>query len=395
MRFTAALVVVSCVFGCEASLDTSLDHKECSASGECLPGYTCNSEGMCVKHESQREHPDSAADGGGRDSGPEPTTCENGSLCDDACVDTATDPSNCGSCGRQCPSSQHGRATCNAGQCAFECASGYADCDDGCYATAGDPKHCGSCDNSCTPPPGGNVTCEAGRCVVRCQPGFTLCDNQCVRTDVDFGHCGRCETSCGDDQRCSEGQCVLSCPSGTRECARSCVDVQREVEHCGACGQACQAPPGSRPVCQAGKCTVQCDQGRVVCGETCVDPQTDVANCGACGKACPAPPEHAASVCDRGQCLKRCDMGYTDCGGQCVNDASVQMAMMAGLGTLGVCEAQTALMARASCQAMGQTMRYCGGSCVNVSGDTKNCGACGRTCGFFQWCVLGICITPR
>jgi hypothetical protein len=31
----------------------------------------------------------------------------------------------------------------------------------------------------------------------------------------------------------------------------------------------------------------------------------------------------------------------------------------------------------------------CGGSCVNTSNDTMNCGGCGKTCAV---CLLGLCL---
>jgi len=84
-------------------------------------------------------------------------TCPVGSTgtthCGATCVNTDTDPANCGGCGVTC-AGPNGLGTCNAGVCA--CAAGFADCNglsaDGCEANlARDPQHCGTCATHCTP----------------------------------------------------------------------------------------------------------------------------------------------------------------------------------------------------------------------------------------------------
>lgn len=47
-------------------------------------------------------------------------------LCGDMCVDTATDPANCGECGEACPIPENAEALCAMGECGFSCLAGYS-----------------------------------------------------------------------------------------------------------------------------------------------------------------------------------------------------------------------------------------------------------------------------
>lgn len=54
---------------------------------------------------------------------------------------------------QECPTGDHGAATCINGVCGFQCSEGFADCDDspGCEASTTDDKnHCGTCDTKCS-----------------------------------------------------------------------------------------------------------------------------------------------------------------------------------------------------------------------------------------------------
>jgi len=39
----------------------------------------------------------------------------------------------------------------------------------------------------------------------------------------------------------------------------------------------------------------------------------------------------------------------------------------------------------------GPETNSCGGLCVDVLTDTRNCGGCGKVCPAFQFCVNGTC----
>ena len=45
----------------------------------------------------------------------------------DTCVDTKSNPGNCGSCGHACPAVPHGTPLCLGGTCSFVCVSAGVD----------------------------------------------------------------------------------------------------------------------------------------------------------------------------------------------------------------------------------------------------------------------------
>ncbi|MBX3218060.1 MAG: hypothetical protein KF850_39000 [Labilithrix sp.] len=100
-------------------------------------------------------------------------------LCNNRCVDVATDVFHCGSCGAQCEdftggiivgaSGKTSVATCVYGTCALTCVAGRADCNgnrlDGCETnTNNDPQNCGGCGAVCDAVAG--QACVGGRCAV-------------------------------------------------------------------------------------------------------------------------------------------------------------------------------------------------------------------------------------
>jgi hypothetical protein len=104
------------------------------------------------------------------DAGPAdvPPTCSGGlTWCGDACVDTGSDLSNCGECGRACAAPLHAAARCTDGGCAYDCESGYVELAGRCVAFGGAYLHaeCGAGGVCRNPNP------FTGGC--GCPPGFT------------------------------------------------------------------------------------------------------------------------------------------------------------------------------------------------------------------------------
>ncbi len=76
--------------------------------------------------------------------------------CAGTCVDTTTDPVNCGGCDQMCGSAQQ----CAASQCSNICAAPKMTCGDQCIDPATDPDHCGSCGMACK----SDEMCTASTC---------------------------------------------------------------------------------------------------------------------------------------------------------------------------------------------------------------------------------------
>lgn len=414
-RTSIAGALLAAIVGgaCSASIDTNLENKSCSAERECLPGWVCSRDNLCVERDdtgssSSRSTGSTESGSSGETSGPRVSTqtgaraadggveategdelaCDAGTSCEGRCVDVAIDPRNCGTCGQQCEQPLHGEAVCIDGMCQIACDPEHTKCDRKCVRLDQDPSHCGSCNNSCATPFGGRGVCD-GSCDVECNPGLTLCGDTCVWLLVDAANCGTCGRVCPADEQCGGGECVGMCAAPSTQCDRSCVDLASDPIHCGECGNACTAPENQVGVCLAGECGAQCATGRTSCDGNCVDLQNDALNCGACGATCPQPPR-ATPYCSMGLCEIACEAGYEPCDGQCVSRSIVQTARQAGFGDLGVCAALAALQAGMCLQA--EDARWCDRGCVNVRTDESHCGYCNRACDEGQSCWGGRCI---
>jgi hypothetical protein len=136
----------------------------------------------------------------GADAGIDAGGCPAGqTLCGGRCVDTRSDPANCGTCGNVCTGGQ----VCSAGACMRgSCPTGTTDCSGACVDTQTSVTNCGACGRAC---PAGQA-CVSGRCV--CTSGTTLCGGTCVNTATDPANCGACGRACSAGTMCSGGSCV-------------------------------------------------------------------------------------------------------------------------------------------------------------------------------------------
>lgn len=99
-----------------------------------------------------------SVDGSAPDSGTIVSCTGGDTACGATCANLATDPNNCGSCGKVCPPDAK---FCASSTCVASCPNGTTDCSNACVTTATDPKNCGSCGNDCTKQ--GKI-CTAGSC---------------------------------------------------------------------------------------------------------------------------------------------------------------------------------------------------------------------------------------
>jgi hypothetical protein len=80
-----------------------------------------------------------------------------------------------------CPGTTNGFATCSAGTCGLACNSGYSMCGGRCLNTSSDPNNCGGCGIVCPVTGWGAVpTCSAGYCGYDCGLYIDCFNGSCV-----------------------------------------------------------------------------------------------------------------------------------------------------------------------------------------------------------------------
>ena len=230
----------------------------CAACGEVPHGKATCFHGACLVEACETGYRD--ANGifqDGCEYACSPTGAETCNGIDDDCdgrtdedFDLLHDASNCGNCGRACPSAPHAEAVCNQGHCSLQCQEGWYDnngdltdgCEsDHCEISAGGEEICDLRDNDCdgdtdegfdkdlptscgpfcenceAQMPGAEVACHQGHCdLVACQPGHHDLDqdpaNGCEYACIVQGE----ETCNGTDDDCNgltdEGL-TCSCPA--------------------------------------------------------------------------------------------------------------------------------------------------------------------------------------
>jgi hypothetical protein len=186
-----------------------------------------------------------------------------------------------GTCRRDCATT----ADCACGQACSAPGAGAGICCAACPGSttcdiATDPDNCGACGKPC-PFQKVGVVCIGGTC--QCPPGTTFCDPVgCV--DLENGNafnlCGSCDVHCAQGQACSDGVCG-PCPAAmptvcpvAGSVTEACVDTQSDSNNCGGCsmggaGVQCDL----KEHCVGGQCTcggvAPCASGQHCCAGVC------------------------------------------------------------------------------------------------------------------------------
>lgn len=312
------------VAGCETSLTTT---DNCGGCGIACGPYA-HADGACESRRCELSQCD-----------PGYLDCDTtvGTGCEADAASTAT----CGSCDNDCgrlPGVQG--ADCDGGTCLITaCAPLRADCnadpDDGCESNLALPASCGACANDCSKLPNTRSQgCNAGECDFSCAPGFADCNGEAAdgcETDLQtLSDCGSCGNDCSGLQHVAAAQCIdgacadVTCEDGYGDCDAlaftGCEQSTRGPQNCGGCGLLCAPPGATASACPDGTCQYSCDGPLKDCNSDPVDGcEADIAsdadNCGGCGIECDG-------ICTDGVCGcatdDHCGPGEGCCDGLCV-----------------------------------------------------------------------------
>jgi hypothetical protein len=353
--------------------------------------------------------------------------------CSGSCVDLDFDSSNCGACGTVCPSGTACQGgTCfqsincalaiNGSPCWLGAATGEGLCCGGaCVDTASDPNNCGLCGASCPAgdPCVGPNSCaaEAGTVAAETTCGSQSDGDQC---DLDGGVIGVCcGGSCAEPTAiencalCGLGclHCAGGCPSGTTCTLQGSEDEGNRIvpiESClptacspgkngGECAFGPSAPgptsyPGPGYLAESGIGPLELGNAGYCCGGACVDIGQDPDNCGLCGVSCPSGicglGDHQVAECLPGapsdDCAPSCALGTICIQGQCVSSfctdpVSPFQDCAASDGNIGLCCSNSGLTQAGLLK------------CSDLANDPDNCGGCGFACPMGLNCSHGVC----
>jgi hypothetical protein len=129
---------------------------------------------------------------------------------------------------------------------------------------------------------------------------------------------------------------------------------------------------------------IDCDPGYRLCGSTCVRLDADPLHCGGCPTVCPAPANagaHEVPTCVHSVCGTSCALGYSRCGSACVDVTTDSRNCGACGAACSSPSGGTVRCVAAQCViACNAALSECGGECVDTTHDSNHCGDCDTQC---------------
>jgi hypothetical protein len=216
---------------CSSSLDPSLDNRSCSADGECVDGYVCSSDRVCVRR-SRADATIRVAANGGNDDAAEDSVAD-AAVSAQSPIEGHSGAGASGSPAMAAASGASAEAPAAAGAAAGAAGAatepmpmaiasagspaptpapmptagamstaGAAGADTAGTAAAG--AGAAGAGAPSTPPPAAG---RGGMMPLECAPGLDLCGSQCVDLSTDGQHCGACDKHCDAKKICVSGRC--------------------------------------------------------------------------------------------------------------------------------------------------------------------------------------------
>lgn len=194
--------------------------QDSSAAGQCTSD-AAHGKGLCVACGSK--------------TAPAAVCCvRTGKVCASYVGATCCDATQCLTCANaRCASACGGGQTCQQGVC--QCSTGQTRGNGQCVNTGSDPNNCGSCGATCPR----DATCVAGTCT--CPALKVVCGADCVDTQTDPNHCGACQNKCADGQLCQTGTCRTLGATYVCRCNDGTIPSGCGSNSCGAGAEVCAA----------------------------------------------------------------------------------------------------------------------------------------------------------
>jgi hypothetical protein len=240
------------LLSCSGDEATSLEDRECTRDGRCLPGYACSVDHICVAIDSDTaDEPEPSSPSGGLQ-----TRVGGAMTAEDAGVKPLGGRS--GGAGAGTASGAAGKAAAGVtgsavqGGAAGAAGAGAGRGAEAGRAAAGRGPAAGSGGAAGQPAAAGSPAAECGE--------QSLCNGECVDYESDAKNCGDCNAVCqppeGASATCVEAQCRFDCgDEAMNVCGERCVDTERSANNCGSCGNSCAE--GQR--CEGGRCEDRSD----------------------------------------------------------------------------------------------------------------------------------------